>query len=59
MLVDQFQGFPELEHGSKLVLAGVTTEAVADQVADFTIPVLKLHGVGFAAFNDGIAVATI
>ena len=59
MLVDQFQGFPELKHSCELMLAGIAAEAVADQIADFTIPVFKLHGVGFAALHDGIAVATV
>lgn len=59
VLADQLQRFTQLEQGCELVLAVVTAKAGARQPTDCAIPIFEFDLIGFAAFNDGITLASI
>ena len=52
VLRNQFQSLPELEHGSELVLTGVTAKTVAGQIPDLPIHTLKFQLIDLGAFHD-------
>ena len=59
VLLDLFKRFSQLKHSCELMLAVITAEARASEMADFAILVLKLDLIGLAALNDDIATAPV
>ena len=59
VLRNQFQSLPELEHGSELVLTGVTAKTVAGQVPNLSVLTLKFQLIGLRAFHSGAALCAI
>lgn len=59
LLLNQIQGFPQLERGGEFMLAGVAAEAVADQLGNGAVLILKFHGVSVAALDNGVAFCTV
>ena len=59
VLFDWLKRLLKLQHCSEFVLAIVTAEARANQLADFTVTIFELHLVVFAAFHNGIALCAI
>ena len=59
VLLDHLQRLTELEHGCELVLAAISAEAIADQIADFTVNVVEFDLVCFRTCNNGLAVNAV
>ena len=54
VLINDLQGFFELQHGCKFVFAVVAAKARAYKVADIAVCIFKLHLVSFASFHNRI-----
>ena len=54
MVITRTQGTP-----GRRMLAGVAAEAVADQLGNGAVLILKFHGVSVAALDNGVAFCTV
>ena len=59
VLVNQFQSLTQLQHRSKFMLTIITAKAVAGQMADFSIIILKFYHLGDCTLYNGIATVLV